>query len=124
MKQLTIVTFFLATFFVACKTDSERTETTVTDNAPAGMPYSQEFQVARDTTIDSSVAYNDLFLDTSAVGAYIQKEKLADADAQALRGFYNMRNFQYAWFSEHGLTEQGNGFWNAYTYAKSHGQKD
>ncbi|TDH20653.1 hypothetical protein EXU57_21285 [Segetibacter sp. 3557_3] len=124
MKHLTAFTIFLCTLLVACKSTPDRTATTTSNTSPDEMPYNQEFLVERDTTIDSSIAYNDLFLDTSAVSKYIQRQKLPEADAQALRGFYNMRNFQYAWFAGNGLTEQGNGFWNAYTYAKSHGQKD
>lgn len=71
---------------------------------------------ARDMSINAQNAYNDLFLDSAAVEAYIQKGKLSDSTARGMRNFYNTRNFQYAWLSKTGLTEQGRGFWNLYDY--------
>jgi murein L,D-transpeptidase YcbB/YkuD len=67
-------------------------------------------------SITAENAYSDMFLDSAAVEAYISKEKLSDTLATALRGFYNTRNFQYAWFSSNGLTEQGRSFWYLYEY--------
>ena len=71
---------------------------------------------ARDMSINAQNAYNDLFLDSAAVEAYIQKGKLSDSTARGMRNFYNTRNFQFAWLSKTGLTEQGRGFWNLYDY--------
>jgi L,D-transpeptidase YcbB len=73
--------------------------------------------VPRDVSINAQNAYTDLFLDNTAVEAYIQKGKLSDSTARGMRNFYNTRNFQYAWFSSTGLTEQGRGFWNLYDYS-------
>ena len=33
-----------------------------------------------------------------------------------MRSFYNTRNFQFAWFTSNGLTEQARGFWNLHEY--------
>lgn len=74
--------------------------------------------VPRDESINAQNAYTDLFLDSAAVEAYIQKGKLNDSTARGVRNFYNARNFQYAWFSSTGLTDQGRGFWNLYDYSK------
>jgi L,D-transpeptidase YcbB len=73
--------------------------------------------VPRDKSITAQNAYTDIFLDSAAVEAYIQKGKLSDSTARGMRNFYNTRNFQYAWFSSTGLTEQGRGFWNLYDYS-------
>ncbi|HTM92426.1 MAG TPA: hypothetical protein VL095_08410, partial [Flavisolibacter sp.] len=54
---------------------------------------------ARDMSITEANAYSDLFLDSNAVDSFIQKEKLDDSSATALRNFYRIRNYQYAWFT-------------------------
>jgi murein L,D-transpeptidase YcbB/YkuD len=69
---------------------------------------------ARDLSIDSSNAYSDLFLDSTHLEDYIKKEKLSDTISEDLRNFYDIRNYQYAWFTSDGFTEQGRGFWNLY----------
>jgi hypothetical protein len=33
-----------------------------------------------------------------------------------MRSFYNTRNYQFAWFSSDGVTEQGRSFWNLHEY--------
>ncbi len=67
---------------------------------------------ARDETITESNAYSDLFLDSTSLENYIQKEKLNDSSARAIRNFYLVRNYQYAWFTSNGMTEQARGLWN------------
>ena len=67
---------------------------------------------ARDETITESNAYSDLFLDSTSLENYIEKEKLNDSSARAIRNFYLVRNYQYAWFTSNGMTEQGRGLWN------------
>src|SRR5205085_6568484 len=61
-------------------------------------------------------SYSDLFLDTSAVEKFIDEKKIPDSLADRIRSFYNARNFQFAWFSSDGLTEQARGFWNLHDY--------
>ena len=52
---------------------------------------------------------------------YITNRQLADKKiANRIRSFYNARNYQYAWFSTQGLTEQSRFFWNQYDYAVTH----
>jgi L,D-transpeptidase YcbB len=65
----------------------------------------------RDESINESNAYSDLFLDSAAIEKFIQSEKLSDSDAHQMRNFYLVRNYQYAWVSSQGLTEQGRGLW-------------
>src|SRR5215510_7526770 len=67
---------------------------------------------SRDRSINSTNSYSDLFLDTSMVENFLKEKKIPDSIASRIRSFYNTRNYQYAWFSSDGLTEQARGFWN------------
>lgn len=69
-------------------------------------------QVPRDTTITPSVAYTRLTLDSAAVAQFIRSQVGDKELGVRVCNFYNRRNFQYAWFDEQGLTEQGEAFWN------------
>ncbi|MGZ3898103.1 MAG: L,D-transpeptidase family protein [Flavisolibacter sp.] len=71
---------------------------------------------ARDESITPANSYSDLFLDSAAVENYISREKLPDTLANDLRHFYLSRNYQYAWFTSGGLTEQARGLWNVYPH--------
>ena len=79
---------------------------------------------ARDESITTANAYSDLFLDSNAVESYIKKERLADSSATAIRNFYKVRNFQYAWFTTDGPTEQARGLWSLYATEGDHSSKD
>ena len=66
-----------------------------------------------DVTIDTTNSYNNLFLDSAAVHSYLlQDSTLSEILKNRIISFYNSRNFQYAWFSSDGLSEQTNSFWN------------
>ncbi|PSL27577.1 L,D-transpeptidase-like protein [Chitinophaga ginsengisoli] len=71
----------------------------------------------RNTQITPANAYNDLFLDTSDVAAFIAKQKLDDTLANRIRSFYNARNYEFAWFDSQGLNEQAYGFRSLYDYS-------
>jgi murein L,D-transpeptidase YcbB/YkuD len=79
---------------------------------------------ARDESITEANAYSDLFLDSNAVESYIQKEKLNDSSANAMRNFYKVRNYQYAWFTSDGPTEQARGLWSLYSSEGDSAKKD
>jgi murein L,D-transpeptidase YcbB/YkuD len=66
----------------------------------------------RDTTITAVNAYNELFLDSTKLEAFIAANKYDDSLANQFRSFYNLRNYQYAWFSGDGASEQANHFLN------------
>ena len=66
----------------------------------------------KDESITPSNSYSDLFLDTAALKNFITQNKIGDSIARRLQSFYNTRNYQFAWFSSDGLTEQARGFWN------------
>ena len=67
---------------------------------------------ARDESITMANAYSDLFLDSNAVESFILRRKLDDSSANTMRSFYRVRNYQYAWFSSTGPTEQARGLWS------------
>ena len=76
---------------------------------------------ARDYSITKDNAYNDMLLDSLAMESYISSRQLGDKRiSELIRSFYNARNYQYAWFSAKGLTEQARFFWNQYDYAVTH----
>ncbi|MEO7047931.1 MAG: L,D-transpeptidase family protein, partial [Ferruginibacter sp.] len=64
----------------------------------------------RNYSITKANAFNDIFLDSNAVENYITKNSLPDSVANLIRSFYNTRNYEFAWFSSAGLSEQAMGF--------------
>ncbi len=90
-------------------------------NAPIQDTINVKKITARNFNVTKENAYNDMFLDSLAMETYITKRGLADIQiARRIRSFYNARNYQYAWFSTKGLTEQSRFFWNQYEYAAMH----
>jgi L,D-transpeptidase YcbB len=74
---------------------------------------------SRNLSINKSNSYSNLFMDSSTVEAFIAKKKIPDSVARRIRSFYNTRNYQYAWFTSEGLTEQARGFWSLHEYHTS-----
>jgi murein L,D-transpeptidase YcbB/YkuD len=74
----------------------------------------------RDLSITKANSYTDLFLDSAAMEKFIATKKMPDSMARRIRSFYNARNYQYAWFSSDGLTEQARGFWNLHDYVTTY----
>ena len=74
----------------------------------------------RDHSITRAVAYSTLFIDSSELGNFISGEKIPANIARRMRSFYNARNYQFAWFSGDGLTEQARGFWNLHDYVTNY----
>ncbi len=96
--RLGLVALLLCLLAACANSDAKRT----TDPEP----------VVRDTTITPANAYSDIFFDSLSLEGLLQQQNLPDSDAQRLRNFYNGRNYQYAWFSDTGFTEQAPIFWN------------
>ena len=74
----------------------------------------------RDYSINKSNSYSDLFVDSAAMEKFIETKKIPDTMARRIRSFYNTRNFQFAWFSSDGLTEQALAFWNLHDYVTTY----
>ncbi len=68
--------------------------------------------ITRDTSINVSNAFSELFLDSIKIEEFIKSANLSKASASDLRDFYRNRNYQFAWFTEDGLAEQASAFWN------------
>lgn len=66
--------------------------------------------VPRDTTINVTNSYSEVFFDSTRMENYILAEKLPDSLSLEVRNFYNGRNYQLAWFDSSGLTEYAYNF--------------
>lgn len=64
----------------------------------------------RNYSITKENAYNDLFLDSLEVAGFISKNAIPDSISRRIISFYNTRNYEFAWFSSDGLSEQAMGF--------------
>ena len=105
MKKICALALSLAIFFAAC------------NNKNAEKKSQKEKKVSkRNYSITKQNAYNNIFLDSMAVENFILKNNIADSLARRIRSFYNTRNYQFAWFSSDGLTEQAYGFWSLQNY--------
>ncbi len=66
--------------------------------------------------------YSELYLDSLAVEQFIQTHAVAVKKAADIRDFYRNRKYQFAWFTNDGLDEHGQAFWNLHNqyvnYAK------
>ncbi|MEO6219920.1 MAG: L,D-transpeptidase family protein [Ginsengibacter sp.] len=111
-KNLTLALVILV-FFGACQSNS-----TKENNSENISSKEKDKKISkRDYSITRQVAYNDLFLDTTDVENFIIKNNVADSVARRIRSFYNTRNYEFAWFSSAGLTEQALGFWSLKNYS-------
>ncbi|WP_332737155.1 L,D-transpeptidase family protein [Flavihumibacter sp.] len=70
----------------------------------------------RNTWINKSNSYSDLFLDSMNVEKFIADRQVPDSISNRMRSFYNARNYQFGWFNSKGFTEQAYGFWNLYDH--------
>ena len=103
MKKIWIVVPLIAVVFIACNNAAEiNGETSKKDKRVSSRNYG----------INRSNSYSGLFLDSATVEKIIGEKKIPDSIAWRVRSFYNTRNYQFAWFSSDGLTEQARGFWN------------
>jgi murein L,D-transpeptidase YcbB/YkuD len=116
MKYLIIISSILLSRLIACDNLTGTLGSTGSDSAKAVAS-----APLRDLSITSANSYSDLFLDSAALEDFIASQKIQDSVATGLRNFYNVRNYQFAWFNSEGLTEQGRGFWSLYDYANDHG---
>lgn len=73
---------------------------------------------SQDKSITADNAFNNLFLDSSALTTFNTEDSSTVNIADRMLSFYNQRNFQFAWFASDGLTEQARSFWNLATYKK------
>lgn len=116
MKSLFFYAAILCSFFASCQNNGNSARDDDDNEAKSG----QKNVSKRDYSINAANSYSTLFLDSSAVEQYIKSKKLPDSVARRMRSFYNTRNYQFAWFSGDGLTEQALGFWNLHDYVTTY----
>jgi len=66
----------------------------------------------RDTAINLQNSFAEMFFDSSALDQFLQHAKLNDSIKLQIREFYNVRNYQFAWFNDGVPNEQAVNFWN------------
>jgi len=110
LKTTTLIAALAAIILFSCNSNEADNP-----NSPTSRTISM-----RNTFITADNAYSDFFFDSSQLVAYITEHSLPDSITQRMIGFYNARNYQFAWFSSAGVTEQGRGFWNMYKYYHSY----
>lgn len=113
MKQILIYCTLLSHFLIACNAQNAQGDSS--DKRETDLEAEKKIS-KRDYSITKSNSYSDLFMDSTAVDKFIQEKKINDTLARRMRSFYNARNFQYAWFTTNGLTEQARGFWSLHDY--------
>lgn len=86
------------------------------DNDDPNSPGAKKNISQRDHSITRANAYSDLFFDSTAMENFISLQKVPDSLGNRLRSFYNTRNYQYAWFTKQGFTEQALAFWNLFDH--------
>ena len=68
--------------------------------------------IQRDTSITERTSFNNLFLDSTALHAFMESHKEFAAYEDQYADFYKERNYEYAWFDSSGLAEQSHSFIN------------
>jgi murein L,D-transpeptidase YcbB/YkuD len=117
MKTIFFYAAFFCSFFASCQNSgNNRTAGKEDDNGSDA----QKKISKRDNSINRSNSYSTLFLDSSTMEKFIADKKISDSVARRMRSFYNTRNYQFAWFSNDGLTEQALAFWNLHDYVTTY----
>ncbi len=115
--KITLTTITACLLLFACNSVEQKDGSSETSKSKSSPKSEIEKKVtARDYSITPEQAFNDIFLDSSSMEKFISSANLGDSVMRRMRSFYNARNYQYAWFSSKGLTEQTRGFWNLQSY--------
>jgi murein L,D-transpeptidase YcbB/YkuD len=109
MKSLLVYAVFVCSLFVSCNAQ-ESSENGNGDSKDEKKISKRAYGITKNNS------YSDLFLDSLAVEKFIADKKIPDSLSRRMRSFYNTRNYQFAWFTSKGLTEQARGFWNLHDY--------
>lgn len=112
MIRALLTSTLIFTLLISCNSDGDKSSKTKNDKKIT----------KRDLSINSSNAYNDLFFDSNVLIKFITDHNLDDTISRRMISFYNSRNYQFAWFTKNGLTEQARGFWNMHNYHTTYGK--
>ena len=115
MKSLLFYTALIGSLIASCQNSTGKSSDDDDNEAKEKKNVSK-----RDYSINRSNSYSNIFLDSAAVEKYMSDKKLSDRVVRRIRSFYNARNYQFAWFSSDGLTEQALGFWNLHDYVTTY----
>jgi murein L,D-transpeptidase YcbB/YkuD len=115
MKTFVLYAALLISVLGSCQNAGNEKNSDARENAKEEKKISK-----RDLSINRSNAYSSLFLDSTAMEQFISSKKISDSVARRMRSFYNTRNYQFAWFSGDGLTEQALAFWNLHDYVTTY----
>ena len=116
MKRILLPATILCFVFAACKTGNDKEKDGGLFGSKTEKAEIDKKITKRDLSITAANAYNNIFMDSSAMEQFFTDEKVNDTLIRRMRSFYNSRNFQYAWFAPEGVTEQGREFWNMFAY--------
>lgn len=111
LKKIIFFSILTLTFCTSCTTKSRR----IWHKNHTG-PESAEVS-HRDYSVTKANAYNDIFLDSTSFEKFVAGNVKNDSLSENMRDFYNIRNFEFAWFDSNGLTEQALGFRSLYKYS-------
>lgn len=120
MKNIFIYAALTLSLFASCQNATNNHNDQKTDSANDSEEAPSKNISKRDYSINKSNSYSDLFLDSTVMEQFIAQKKLPDSTARRIRSFYNARNYQYAWFTSRGLTEQAFAFWNLHDYVTTY----
>jgi murein L,D-transpeptidase YcbB/YkuD len=107
--------FFYAAMFCSMLAACQNSNNPVSDSEDENEPEQKKVS-KRDHSITKANSYSNLFLDSMNMEKFIVDKQLSNGVARRMRSFYNTRNYQFAWFTSDGLTEQARGFWNLHDY--------
>ena len=116
MKKISTLVLFSSLIFAGCHSQTKENGNETDSNSSK-----DEKKISkRDYSITRENSYSDLFLDSTPMEKFIVDSNVPDSLARRIRSFYNTRNYQFAWFSTSGLTEQARGFWNLHDYVTTY----
>ncbi|HET7896756.1 MAG TPA: hypothetical protein VFL47_03785, partial [Flavisolibacter sp.] len=118
MKRILIYLALICNLIAACQNANTKNSSGSSSDDPEQEAKKKVSK--RDLSINKANAYSDLFFDSTAMEKFITSSQLPDSIARRMRSFYNTRNYQFAWFTSHGLTEQARGFWNLHDYVTTY----
>jgi murein L,D-transpeptidase YcbB/YkuD len=82
----------------------------------SGDPAQKKNISSRDHSITKTNSYSNLFFDSASLGDYLTSNKVPDSIGNRIVSFYNARNYQFAWFTRDGFTEDAQAFWNLFDH--------
>ncbi|MES2331607.1 MAG: L,D-transpeptidase family protein [Bacteroidota bacterium] len=111
IKKIVYLSILVLLFGTACKNTRSRRLFQRSQNSESAEVSMRDYSVTKEN------AYNDIFLDSNTVEKFIAEKVTDDSISVNMRDFYNVRNFEFAWFDSKGLTEQALGFRSLYKYS-------